>query len=272
MRIDDGRRAGGAMVTFTSKDVARARRVSQSTVSYVMTGKRPISERTRQRVLAAIEQLTYEPNAGRPGSGQPAHPGRRSGRALRIAARTPLGLLPFIETIASSARERRPRGPARHGGRGLRRPAAAGRTVALRRDRDDGHPGRRTTASRWPPRCPFRWCSSACRPTRRGCTASTSTSRRRRGWPSTSWPTTGHDEVVVVGYPAGDGRSRPQLRRPLPRSARRQAECAGLPHDGDRAVEPGRGGRGRAVDRASPGATAGVSAWSCRASRSCQPC
>ncbi len=50
--------------TFTSKDVARIAGVSQSTVSYVMTGKRPISERTRQRVLAAMEQLTYEPHAG----------------------------------------------------------------------------------------------------------------------------------------------------------------------------------------------------------------
>ena len=52
------------MTTFTSKDVARIAGVSQSTVSYVMSGKRPISERTRQRVLAAMEQLTYEPNAG----------------------------------------------------------------------------------------------------------------------------------------------------------------------------------------------------------------
>src|SRR3954452_21456189 len=57
-------RAGGAVVTFTSKDVARLAGVSQSTVSYVMTGKRPISESTRQRVLAAIEELTYEPNQG----------------------------------------------------------------------------------------------------------------------------------------------------------------------------------------------------------------
>ena len=30
------------MVAFTSKDVARAAGVSQSTVSYVMSGKRPI--------------------------------------------------------------------------------------------------------------------------------------------------------------------------------------------------------------------------------------
>ncbi|MFD0516556.1 LacI family DNA-binding transcriptional regulator [Paractinoplanes durhamensis] len=52
------------MASFTSKDVARMAGVSQSTVSYVMTGKRSISEKTRQKVLAAMEQLTYEPHAG----------------------------------------------------------------------------------------------------------------------------------------------------------------------------------------------------------------
>jgi DNA-binding LacI/PurR family transcriptional regulator len=89
--------------TFTSKDVARIAGVSQSTVSYVMTGKRPISERTRQRVLAAMEQLTYEPHAG-----ARALAGRRT-RVVGLvvpfeAAGDMAGLLPFIETIASSAR------------------------------------------------------------------------------------------------------------------------------------------------------------------------
>ena len=93
------------MVAFTSKDVARLAGVSQSTVSYVMTGKRPISETTRQRVLAAIKELTYEPNQGARalasqrtnvvGLVVPFSPGADTG-----------GLLPFIETIASSARER----------------------------------------------------------------------------------------------------------------------------------------------------------------------
>ncbi len=48
----------------TSKDVAEAAGVAQSTVSYVLSGKRPISEKTRKKVEAAIEQLTYQPNAG----------------------------------------------------------------------------------------------------------------------------------------------------------------------------------------------------------------
>jgi DNA-binding LacI/PurR family transcriptional regulator len=92
------------MAGFTSKDVARVAGVSQSTVSYVMTGKRPISEKTRQRVLAAMEQLTYQPNAG-----ARALAGRRT-RVVGLvvpfdeAARDTVGLLPFIETIASCAR------------------------------------------------------------------------------------------------------------------------------------------------------------------------
>ncbi|RKS77950.1 DNA-binding LacI/PurR family transcriptional regulator [Motilibacter peucedani] len=91
------------MSAFTSKDVARVAGVSQSTVSYVMSGKRPISASTRDRVLAAIEKLTYEPNAG-----ARALAGRRT-RVVGLVVpfgddADPVGLLPFIETIASSAR------------------------------------------------------------------------------------------------------------------------------------------------------------------------
>src|SRR3954467_8132034 len=91
------------MPAFTSKDVARVAGVSQSTVSYVMSGKRPISARTRQRVLAAIEELTYEPNAGARALA--------SQRTRVIGLVIPFGsgsdtanLLPFIETIAGAAR------------------------------------------------------------------------------------------------------------------------------------------------------------------------
>lgn len=48
----------------TSQDVARLAGVSQSTVSYVLTGSRPISEPTRARVEDAIEKLGYHPNSG----------------------------------------------------------------------------------------------------------------------------------------------------------------------------------------------------------------
>lgn len=44
-------------------DVARLAGVSPSTVSHVLNGKRPISLPTRERVLAAIEELHYTPDA-----------------------------------------------------------------------------------------------------------------------------------------------------------------------------------------------------------------
>ena len=45
-------------------DVARHADVSPSTVSYVLSGKRSISEQTRRRVLASIATLGYRPHAG----------------------------------------------------------------------------------------------------------------------------------------------------------------------------------------------------------------
>src|SRR5690348_16355117 len=93
------------MRPFTSKDVARIAGVSQSTVSYVMSGKRPISESTREKVLAAMAELTYEPNAG-----ARALAGRRTNVVGLVvpfgSVSDTVGLLPFIETIASSARAR----------------------------------------------------------------------------------------------------------------------------------------------------------------------
>jgi len=109
MRIDDARDDRGVIGQSrgvpTSKDVARAAGVSQSTVSYVMSGKRPISEDTRQRVRAAIDQLTYEPNAGaRALAGQ---------RTNVVGLMMPLheadsagGLMAFAEEIAILARRR----------------------------------------------------------------------------------------------------------------------------------------------------------------------
>ncbi len=48
----------------TVAEVAKRAGVSASTVSYVLSGKRPISPATRQRVERAIRELGYHPNAG----------------------------------------------------------------------------------------------------------------------------------------------------------------------------------------------------------------
>ncbi|MFI6990812.1 LacI family DNA-binding transcriptional regulator [Nonomuraea wenchangensis] len=63
----------------TIGDVAREAGVSRSTASYALSGKRPISEEVRRRVLAAAEALAYTPNAG--------------ARALATARTKVLGLL-----------------------------------------------------------------------------------------------------------------------------------------------------------------------------------
>lgn len=48
----------------TQKDVAKLAGVSTATVSYVINnGPRPVDEETRKKVLRAIEQLNYQPNA-----------------------------------------------------------------------------------------------------------------------------------------------------------------------------------------------------------------
>ncbi len=46
----------------TRADIAKLAGVSESTVSYSLSGKRPISEATKKRVLAAVEQLGYKSN------------------------------------------------------------------------------------------------------------------------------------------------------------------------------------------------------------------
>lgn len=52
------------MRTVTIADVARHAGVAASTVSYVLSGKRSISEPTRRRVMASVRALGYHPNAG----------------------------------------------------------------------------------------------------------------------------------------------------------------------------------------------------------------
>ncbi|WP_432933168.1 LacI family DNA-binding transcriptional regulator [Microbispora sp. CA-135349] len=44
-------------------EIARRSGVSRSTVSYALSGKRPVSEETRRRIQAVIDELGYQPNA-----------------------------------------------------------------------------------------------------------------------------------------------------------------------------------------------------------------
>ncbi|PJJ55780.1 LacI family DNA-binding transcriptional regulator [Compostimonas suwonensis] len=48
----------------TIADVARVAGVSLSTVSYALSGKRPISPETRRRIQSAVAELGYRPHAG----------------------------------------------------------------------------------------------------------------------------------------------------------------------------------------------------------------
>lgn len=48
----------------TIHEVAQAAGVSISTVSYALSGKRPISEKTRRRIEEAAQSLGYQPDAG----------------------------------------------------------------------------------------------------------------------------------------------------------------------------------------------------------------
>ena len=43
-------------------DVAKHAGVALSTVSYALNGMRPISEETRQRIFASMEELGYHPH------------------------------------------------------------------------------------------------------------------------------------------------------------------------------------------------------------------
>ncbi|MFF0154088.1 LacI family DNA-binding transcriptional regulator [Micromonospora sp. NPDC005203] len=60
-------------------EIARRAGVSRSTVSYVLSGKRTVSETTRQRIQAVIDELDYRPNA--------------SARALKEGRTRTLGLV-----------------------------------------------------------------------------------------------------------------------------------------------------------------------------------
>lgn len=86
-------RRGGRNTNVTRADVAALAGVSAAVVSYVVNnGPRPVAEATKQRVLAAITELGYRPNA--------------AARALRLGSSELLGLVipdnrnPFINELA----------------------------------------------------------------------------------------------------------------------------------------------------------------------------
>ena len=87
----------------TSKDVAALAGVSQSTVSYVMSGKRIVAPDTRKRVEAAMQRLGYHPNAG-----ARALRGARTNviaLAVHLGSDASLGETgPYIDTIIDEAR------------------------------------------------------------------------------------------------------------------------------------------------------------------------
>lgn len=95
----------------TIKEVARYAGVSPSTVSYVLSGNRSISEETRARVQRAIRELNYRPNAGARAL--------RAGKTDVIALADPLddwasgaaqqpyvyGHLPYVYGVVDAARQ-----------------------------------------------------------------------------------------------------------------------------------------------------------------------
>lgn len=88
----------------TMADVAKHANVALSTVSYAINGTRPISEETRQRIFAAMEELGYRPNALARGLAS-----KRS-RILALLFSAPergLGIteLEFVTSAADVARE-----------------------------------------------------------------------------------------------------------------------------------------------------------------------
>lgn len=88
----------------TAKDVARLAGVAQSTVSYVMSGTRSISPETHKRVVEAMHQLDYHPNA----NAQALASNRSNviGLVTRLSADiTIASTTSFIETITAAANE-----------------------------------------------------------------------------------------------------------------------------------------------------------------------
>lgn len=81
----------------TMNDVARAAGVSSATVSYVLSGKRPVTEETRKSVESAIERLGFTLN--------PVARSLRTGRSTMVALVVPDLANPFYALLARSIQD-----------------------------------------------------------------------------------------------------------------------------------------------------------------------
>lgn len=240
------------MAAFTSKDVARLAGVSQSTVSYVMTGKRPISAATRQRVQAAIDELTYQPNQGARAL--------KSQRTRVIGLFVPFGhgvdaagVLPFIESITSSARAQDHEvllNTADEGSAGLRR--LAGRQLCdaivlmdIRGHGDDRIPVAAGLG------LPVILVGVPADPMGLSCVDLDFAAAAELAVAELA--ETGHDRLVVLGYPAGIiERDINYVRRFLD-AATSAAARRGLPCEVITPIEPTRAAAAQAATRIGPG-------------------
>jgi DNA-binding LacI/PurR family transcriptional regulator len=238
---------------FTSKDVARLAGVSQSTVSYVMSGNRPISEATRRRVLEAIEALTYQPNAG---ARALASQRTRVIGLMVVPVHGPgldgvpdAGALPFIETIASSAREHDHDVllvTADEGSDGLQRLAGRSLCDALVLMDIEARDERVPVAASLP--VPVILIGVPEDPAGLRCVDLDHRLAARMAVDELA--ESGHDRLVFIGYPAElVDRDLNYVRRFLD-AAREAAEGHGLPFELISPVEPRRDSAQAAVDRA----------------------
>jgi DNA-binding LacI/PurR family transcriptional regulator len=241
---------------FTSKDVARLAGVSQSTVSYVMSGSRPISEATRKRVLEAIEALTYQPNAG---ARALASQRTRVIGLMVVPVHGPgldgvpdAGALPFIETIASSAREHDHDVllvTADEGSAGLRRLAGRSLCDALVLMDIEARDERVPVAASLP--VPVILIGVPEDPAGLRCVDLDHQLAARMAVDELA--ETGHDRLVFIGYPAElVERDLNYVRRFLDAAAE-TAALHGLPYKLISPVEPRRDSAHAAVDRALAG-------------------
>jgi DNA-binding LacI/PurR family transcriptional regulator len=96
--IEAVRQRGGWRTLVKIDDVARHAGVAPSTVSYVLSGKRTISEQTRLRVMRSIKALGYHPHAG----ARALASNRSNVVALVIPLRTDSMYVPVIMQFAVS--------------------------------------------------------------------------------------------------------------------------------------------------------------------------